>query len=308
MRTEQIELLALCRAKNVNWYLIAREARRPGGLERLLRGEFTERTTETAQAEKNISQARIDDLRREAQRELETAAAEGISITTVLDDDYPLNLRTIFNPPPFLFYKGRLSAEQDAFSVAVVGAREASAEGLKRAKQMARKLTEGGITVLSGLARGIDTQAHRAALDANGRTVAVLGFGLHKMYPRENAGLADEIASSGALVSQFWLDTGPTSYSFPRRNVTMSGMGQGTVVIEATRTSGAKMQARLAIQHGKKVFLLHHLVMQQAWAQKYLSYRGVTEVRDVEDIIQRLDTVAAIRQKTQQAQQLSLAL
>jgi DNA processing protein len=310
MRDEVIDLLALCRIKNLSWYLLAREARRPDGLGRLLRAEFTEQTTETAKARTAIRDARrsIDDLRQQARAELESAAADEISITTVLDDDYPLNLRTIFNLPPFLFYRGHLSAEQDALSVAVVGTREASGEGLMRAKKMARMLSSNGITVLSGLARGIDTQAHLATLEAGGRTVGVLGSGLRQIYPPENRPLAAQIAATGALVSQFWLDSRPTSYSFPRRNVTMSGMGQGTVVIEASRTSGAKMQARLAIEHGKKVFLLHHLVTQQAWAKKYLERPGVTEVQNVEDIIKRLDDVERIRARSKQAQQLSLTL
>lgn len=310
MRNEQIDLLALCRIKGLSWYLIAREARRPGGLERLLRGEFTEHTIETATAKAAIAAARrsFSELWAEARGEIESAINDGISLTTVLDDDYPLNLRTIFNLPPFLFYRGKLSAEQDAMSVAVVGTRQASVEGLKRANKMARLLAARGITVVSGLARGIDTQAHVATLEAGGRTVSVLGSGLRQIYPTENRELAERIVETGALVSQFWLDSKPTSYSFPRRNVTMSGMGQGTVVIEASRTSGAKMQARLAIEHGKKVFLLRHLVTEQSWAQQYLKRPGVVEVQDVEDIIKRLDDVERIRARTHQAQQLSLAL
>ncbi|MDX6405374.1 MAG: processing protein [Blastocatellia bacterium] len=310
MRPEHIDLLALCRIKGVSWYLIAREARRPDGLERLIQGAFKENTLETVKAKAAIIAARLQfsELQDEACRELESAAAEGISITTVLDEDYPLNLRMIYNLPPFLFYQGKLDAEQDALSVAVVGTRAASAEGLKRANKMARMLSERGITVLSGLAFGIDTQAHNATLDAGGRTVSVIGSGLRQIYPKENRGLAEQIAQTGALVSQFWLDARPTTYSFPRRNITMSGMGQGTVVIEASKTSGAKMQARLAQEHGKRVFLVSQLVTQQKWAQDYLKRPRVTEVRDIEDIIKQLDTVARIRLRTEQAQQLSLSL
>ncbi len=310
MRNEQIDLLALCRIKGVSWYLIAREARRPGGIERLVHGEFTEHTTETIAARAAIRAIakHLDELRDEARHELESAAAEGISITTVLDDDYPLNLRIIYNLPPFLFYLGKLDAELDAFSVAVVGTREASDEGLKHAARMARMLAERGITVLSGLAKGIDTQAHKATLDAGGRTVAVTGSGLRQIYPKENRGLAERIALTGALVSQFWLNDPPKTYSFPRRNITMSGMGQGTVVIEASKTSGAKMQARLAQEHGKKVFLVSRLVTQQKWAQDYLKRPRVKEVSKVEDIIQELDSVERIKQRTHEAQQLSLSL
>jgi DNA processing protein len=310
MRSEHIDLLALCRIKGLSWYLIAREARRPDGLQRLIQGNLTESTTETVAAQAAIQavENRFGELQDEARRELESADAEGFRLTTVLDDDYPLNLRMIYNLPPFLFYRGRLDAEQDARSVAVVGTREASPDGLSRAKRMARLLSERGITVLSGLALGIDTQAHLATLEAGGRTVSVLGSGLRQIYPKENRDLAERIAQSGALVSQFWLDAKPTTYSFPRRNVTMSGMGQGTVVIEASKTSGAKMQARLAQEHGKRVFLISHLVTQQKWAQSYLKRPRVVEVKNVDDIISQLDSVDRIRLRTETAHQLSLSL
>lgn len=310
MREQHTTLLALCRIKHASWHLIAREARRPNGIDRLLHGEFKERTKETVATAQAIAEAHhtLDDLKDEVTRELESAARDGFSITTVLDDDYPLNLRIIFNLPPFLFYRGKLDAEQDALSVAVVGTREASADGLNRAKRMARMLAENKITVLSGLARGIDTAAHTATIEAGGRTVSVIGSGLRQIYPRENIPLAEKIAETGLLVSQFWPDSSPTTYSFPRRNVTMSGMGQGTVVIEASKTSGAKMQARLAAEHGKKVFLLRHLVTQQPWAQDYLKRPRVFEVQDVADVVARLDTVEYIRQRTKQAHQLSLTL
>jgi len=311
MRSERVKLLALCRVKGLSWYLIAREARRPDGLQRLSQGHLTESSKEAKAAKDalaSVSSETLNEYQDWVERELESAAAEGIRITSVLDDDYPLNLRTIYNLPPFLFYRGSLDAEQDARSVAVVGTREASPEGLSRAKRMARLLSERGITVLSGLALGIDTQAHLATLEAGGRTVSVLGSGLRQIYPKENRDLAERIAETGALVSQFWLDSKPTTYSFPRRNVTMSGMGQGTVVIEASKTSGAKMQARLAQEHGKKVFLISHLVTQQKWAQSYLKRPRVMEVKDVEDIISQLDTVDRIRLRTETAHQLSLSL
>jgi DNA processing protein len=310
MRSEHITLLALCRIKGLSWYLVAREARRPDGLERLIRGHLRESTNESTAARNAITAVgdHFGQLQNDAERELASAASEGIKITTVLDNDYPLNLRTIYNLPPFLFYRGKLDAEQDGRSVAVVGTREATPEGLSRAKRMARLLSERGITVLSGLALGIDTQAHLATLEAGGRTVSVLGSGLRQIYPKENRDLAERIAETGALVSQFWLDAKPTTYSFPRRNVTMSGMGQGTVVIEASKTSGAKMQARLAQEHGKLVFLISHLVTQQKWAQSYLKRPRVMEVKDVEDIISQLDSVDRIRQRSETAHQLSLGL
>src|SRR5205085_12090521 len=138
-----------------------------------------------------------------------------------------------------------------------------------------------------------------------GRTIAVLGTGILHTYPKENLALAEQIASLGVLVSQFWPTQPPTRYTFPRRNVVTSGMGQGTVVIEASRTSGAKMQARLALEHGKKVFLVSRLVTQQKWAQDYLKRPRVKEVSNIDDIIKELDSVERIKERTHEVQQLS---
>jgi DNA processing protein len=146
--------------------------------------------------------------------------------------------------------------------------------------------------VLSGLAKGIDAAAHTGALEANGRTVAVLGHGLLRpVYPAENRGLADEIlAAGGALVSQFLPDTPPTQGTFPLRNAVMSGMAQGTVVVEAGKTSGARMQARFAAEHGKRVWLLQSLVDEFEWATEFAErYRDRTRVvSDVSGVLDEL--------------------
>jgi len=215
--------------------------------------------------------------------------SEEIYLTTVLDEDYPSNLREIYNRPPFLFYRGQLGAELTR-SVAVVGSRDASPEGLGRARSLATELASRGVTVLSGLARGIDTAAHSATLDAGGRTVAVMGTGIRRIYPAENAGLAQRILDGGgSLVSQFWPDSPPSKTSFPVRNVVMSGMAIGTLVVEATSTSGAKMQARLALQHGKRLLLVEELVALEEWAQRYARRPGATVVRTADDVVELLD-------------------
>jgi DNA processing protein len=157
--------------------------------------------------------------------------------------------------------------------------------------------------VVSGLAAGIDTAAHTATLDSGGRTISVIGTGITRTYPAKNSALAQRIVENGGtLVSQFWPSTSPAKWTFPRRNVVMSGIAQGTVVIEASSTSGAKMQARLAIEHGKLVFLVSALVTDQPWAQKYVAERGAIEVADVADVIQRLAEPARIRDVTVQRQ------
>jgi DNA processing protein len=306
---DQVDLLAMCRVPGVSWYFLARETQRPEGMERLRAGHAIEESRDATKTLEALASAR-DDLagrQRAIEEMLAAADADGIALTTVLDDDYPVNLRTIYNLPPFLFYRGTLRPD-DALSVAVVGTRQATADGLSRADRMARLLVGADVTVLSGLARGIDSVAHRACLDAGGRTIAVLGSGIRRVYPPENEALAERIAEHGAVVSQFWPDTHPTSYTFPRRNVVTSGMSQGTVVIEASATSGAKMQARLAIEHGKQVFLLHSLVTEREWARKYLQRPRVHEVHDVADIVRLLRPAEEQRDRAMERVQLPLAL
>lgn len=303
------KLLSLCRVMSgTSWHFLARIAQKPGGLDHLLDALPLERSPEAVEALRTLRDAReeLPAHRAWVEELLAATEAEGIRLTTVLDDDYPENLRLIYNLPPFLFYRGELRPE-DARAVAVVGTRRPTEAGLRRARQLATRLATDGVVVLSGLARGIDTAAHEAALQAGGRTIAVLGTGIRRTYPPENADLAERIAATGALVSQFWPDTPPRQDTFPRRNVVMSGLGQGTVVVEASATSGAKMQARFALEHGKRVFLLTSLVHERPWAQAYIE-RGAHEVTDSEDIIRRLRSPAAIHQQSQQRRQLTLSL
>jgi DNA processing protein len=208
-------------------------------------------------------------------------------LITVLDDDYPSNLRLVYDRPPFLFVRGEIG---NARAIAVVGTRSASVEGIEQADRLARGLAEREVTVVSGLAKGIDAAAHRGALAAGGRTVAVMGTGIERVYPAENADLAEQIvASGGGLVSQFWPDNPPTRYRFPMRNRTMSGLALGTVVVEASHTSGARMQARIALEHGKRVFLVRDLVTHEPWAQRYLDHPAVTVVADAAEVLDVLD-------------------
>lgn len=305
---ERVALLALCRVDGISWYFVAREAQRPGGLAALLEGRATEggpdalRSLELLRGAESSLPAHMDWVA----SMLAGLDADRVGITTVLDDDYPANLRLIYNLPPFLTYRGTLEAD-DARSVAIVGTRDASQEGLERARRLAEQLVEAGVTVLSGLARGIDTAAHTAALDSSGRTIAVMGTGIRTIYPAENRTLADRITSAGAIVSQFWPDAPPRRDTFPRRNIVMSGMGQGTVVVEASATSGAKMQARYALEHGKRVFLPSSLVRERPWAQRYLERPGAVEVHDVDDIVRLLQSPAVVEARSEQRRQLTLA-
>lgn len=309
---QQRRLLELCAIRvdnqSVDWSLIARQALYPAGLDDLYRAVITEKSA-AARRSAPVLEAGLRQTAGLAQRidaELDAAGQVGAHLITVLDQDYPANLRMIPNLPPFLFYRGQLT-EEDTRSVAVVGTRRASADGICQAEILARLLGERGITVVSGLARGIDTAAHRSALNADARTIAVLGTGITHCYPGENRDLAEAIAASGALVSQFWPSRPPGRDTFPRRNIVTSGLSQGTVVIEAASTSGAKMQARLALEHGKKVFLVKSLVAGQPWARDYVDRRGAIEVTGVDEISRDLAAPERVRQAAEQDQQLSLS-
>ncbi|HEX6925388.1 MAG TPA: DNA-processing protein DprA [Longimicrobiaceae bacterium] len=223
----------------------------------------------------------------------------GRDVRSVLDDHYPRSLREIFNRPPLLFIEGQFDEARDSHSVAIVGARRASSEGRRRAARMSRAAVEAGLCVMSGLAAGIDTAAHWAALEADGRTVAVMGTGIDRIYPAENRPLADAIMSAGGcLISQFFPSQQPTRWTFPNRNITMSGLALATIVIEASETSGARMQARVALQHGRTVFLLESLVNEHAWARKYVTEGAygthAIMISSPEEVIERLAAAPAM--------------
>jgi DNA processing protein len=297
---ERAAVLALVSATTDEWYKTATLIEYAGSALRVVRQEWTGfEPFDREQAGALADRVTPETLER-YQRLITDYEAKGTSVVTVLDDAYPVNLRQVYNRPPFLFVRGRL-LERDHRAVAVVGTRKASERGLDEARRLSTELAKHDVTVLSGLAMGIDGAAHQAALDAGGRTVAVMGTGIDTIYPKPHAQLSEAILESGALVSQFWPDAPPTKFSFPMRNAVMSGMAVGTVVIEASATSGAKMQARLALDHGKRLFLVRSLVMQEEWAQRYAERPGASVVESVEDILPVLVAMA------RPAEQLTLA-
>ena len=223
--------------------------------------------------------------------EIEAWEARGIDLVSVLDHRYPENLLAVHDRPPLLFITGALSPA-DARSVAVIGSRQASTAGMRAATEIANHLVEHGYTVTSGLAAGIDTAAHRAALEREGRTVAVIGTGLLRSYPPQNAELQRQIATSCAVVSQFWPEAPPTRRSFPMRNALMSGMSLATVIVEASQTSGARVQARLALAQGRPVFLLDAL-LEQRWAQELTTRAGTHVVHTPSEITATVERLTA---------------
>ena len=187
--------------------------------------------------------------------ELRSARKHAIELITILDSGYPENLGNIYDPPAVLYVKGAFLAH-DYNSVAVVGSRRPSFYGLSTAQRLSGELAAYGLTVVSGLARGIDTASHKGALGAGGRTIAVLGSGLLRLYPQENKRLAEDIARHGALISEYSLETPPLARNFPRRNRIISGLSLGVVVVEAARNSGALITADTALEQSREVFAI----------------------------------------------------
>ncbi len=189
-----------------------------------------------------------------AEREEKAVQKFGVKIITFEENDYPENLRNISDPPVLLYVKGDL-CQCDEQSVSIVGSRKCTPYGKGVARKFASEFARSGITVVSGLALGIDSEAHKGALDVNGRTIAVLGSGIDKVYPASNLKLFEKIVSShGAVISEFPLGTKPQKFNFPFRNRIISGISVATVVVEAAEKSGSLITARLAAEQGRDVF------------------------------------------------------
>lgn len=186
-------------------------------------------------------------------REIERIEAAGLQAVTYASPRYPQNLKRIYDPPPLLYCKGSLTPK-DGAALAVVGSRSASEYGRRVAADMCRELALAGLTVVSGMARGIDAEAHGAALAARGRTIAVLGCGADIVYPRENKRLYERIAENGAVVSEYGPGVKPNAYNFPARNRIISGLALGVLVVEAGMKSGSLITARTALDQGREVF------------------------------------------------------
>jgi DNA processing protein len=218
-------------------------------------------------------------------RQRRAAERDGARLVTLADPGYPAPLRNVPLPPPFLFVRGELVRE-DAIAAAVVGSRRPTAYGLRMAERLAGDLAARGVTIVSGFARGVDTAAHRGALAAGGRTVAVLGSGVDVVYPPENRRLVQEVARAGAVVSQFPMETPPLPQHFPIRNRVIAGLTLGTVVVEAAERSGALITARLAGELGREVYAVPGNVSSPvSQGANALIQDGARLVRDWQDVV-----------------------
>lgn len=220
----------------------------------------------------------------------ELAEAEKLNVQIMARDDpaYPENLQNIYDPPPILYVKGELK-KTDQKAIAIVGTRQATQYGLESARKFSYLLAQMGITIVSGLALGIDTAAHQGALEAKGRTIAVLGSGVDQIYPATNRDLAKKIANSGAIMSEFSLGFMPDTWTFPQRNRIISGLSLGVIMVEGHYDSGAMITAKLALDQGREVFAVPgQIELDQSKGPHWLIKQGAKLVETVDDVLEEL--------------------
>jgi DNA processing protein len=230
------------------------------------------------------------------EEEMEKLERHEVKAFTFRDPEYPARLKQIYDYPPILYVKGAI-LPQDEWCLAVVGTRKATVYGRQAAEEIVADLARNKITIVSGLARGIDSIAHHSALEAGGRTMAVFGCGLDIVYPSENAALAQSIIANGALISEFPLGAEPRRENFPLRNRIMSGLSLGVLVVEAGDTSGAMITARLALEQNREVFAVPGSILSPtSRGTNNLIQEGAKLIRDYTDILEELNLRAVAHQ------------
>lgn len=233
--------------------------------------------------------------------ELARVEQAGLRLLTWHSADYPRYLREVPMSPPVLYMRGELLSA-DEWAIAVVGTRRLTAYGRQIARELTLGLARSGVTVISGLARGIDSLAHQTAIDAGGRTIAVLGSGLNQIYPPENRRLADQIAAgNGAIISEYALDTSPDAKNFPPRNRIISGLSLGTIVVEAGERSGALITASFALEQNREVFAVPGPITSKASkGTNRLIQEGAKLVTSIDDVLEELNLTQATQQQAVQ--------
>jgi len=227
----------------------------------------------------------------------EKIESQGIKVLTWQDESYPGRLREIDQPPPVLYIRGEY-LQDDLFAVAIVGTRRVTAYGRQITEEISSFLAANGITVISGLARGVDAIAHQSTLKAGGRTIAVLGSGVDKIYPPEHRGLAEQMMERGAVISDYAPGTPPDASNFPPRNRIISGLSLAVVVVEAGETSGALITAEFAAEQGREVFAVPGSILApQSKGTNKLIQRGALPLLSINDLMQALDLTRVGEQK-----------
>ena len=228
--------------------------------------------------------------------EMEKLDRYGVKVFNYNDPSYPSRLKEIYDYPPLIYVRGSLLPE-DEWCLAVVGTRRATVYGRQVTEEIVTDLAQSKITIVSGLAKGIDSIAHQSALAAGGRSIAVLACGLDIVYPSENADLARRVIQQGALISEYPLGTRPRADNFPRRNRIMSGLSLGVLVVEADETSGAMITARLALEQDREVFAIPGSILSPtSRGTNHLIQEGAKLVRDYTDILEELNLMTVAHQ------------
>lgn len=227
-------------------------------------------------------------IRQQIDRQVNIIERLKVRTLTLFDPSYPSRLRSIPDPPPLLYMSGAL-IQQDDIAVAIVGGRRATDSGRFLTEEIAKELSERGVTIVSGLARGIDAAAHRGAIAGKGRTVAVLGCGIDRTYPSEHHALRRSIESHGAVISELPIGAAPHSHHFPRRNRIISGLSLGVLVAEAATNSGSLITAKLALEQGREVFAVPGSVKEEACrGSNHLIKEGATLIEGAQDILEEI--------------------
>lgn len=273
MESEKVSIHALSKLKGLS------KTKKVEIAKRLAKGEKIEEFILEKMAEQKI--------RDEIEKEREYLDRIGARLITILDEAYPPLLKEIPDAPVLLYAKGYLSSTDD--TIAVVGSRRASYEGMNLAEKISETLSSLGITVISGMARGIDAKAHIGALKGKGKTIAVLGSGIDVCYPIENRSLYEKISKEGLILTEYPPGDRPLAYHFPERNRIIAGISKGVLVVEASRKSGALITARLALDYGRDVMAIPGSVYDEAYSGTNLLIKeGARLVDGIEDIIEFL--------------------
>jgi len=258
-----------------------------------LENAWSSNLTELSQA--GLNRSVIEQIRKQRPRinpdlEMERLSKENIDLITINDKDYPKLLKEIYAPPALLYIRGQFKPE-DEFSLGIVGPRKLSFYGKQVAPLIAANLSRAGLTIVSGLAKGVDTLAHQSTLETGGRTIAVLGSGLDKrsIYPFQNKHLAEKIAQNGAVISEYPLGSSPLAQNFPQRNRIISGLSLGVLVIEAGEKSGALITAKDALEQNREVFAIPGSILNQtSIGTNNLIKMGAKLVSNIDDILEEL--------------------
>jgi DNA processing protein len=276
--------------------------RTPQSIFRASRSELEAAGLAPAVAQSIASGCAFEDAVTQRERLMET----GAELVPLTDPRYPPRLKEIFDPPPLLYARGRVELLA-SLMLAVVGTRRPTPYGLAAAGRLAQDLSAAGLTIVSGMARGIDTAAHRAALDSPGGTVAVFGCGVDELYPAENGKLAKEIAAKGLIISEFPMGTPPYPQNFPVRNRIVSGMSAGVLVVEGGEYSGSAITAKLAAEQNREIFAVPgNITSKVSWGPNLLIKQGAKLVQEWNDVVSELSAEDRRRLSDQFRKQLTL--